>query len=294
MRGLLVAMLFALIATSLTPYVSEARARRGEVIQNSATYAPVNDESETESTSSFGSGNPLQLIVDGSLYDSQYRTKIPSVKQVAQVACPANGRYHPRSLCPAWPSMKRSFEAAAKAMGIPAPALICVMKAESNFVPGLTSGAGAAGLMQFMPDTARHFENIMRSTPEYQKRWNDYRKAGGTDRGVHEFTQFNIRSARPMTADVQIFATAMYFHYSMKGIAGPIKRSLGPPPEPNGAALRRLMHYWLAAYNGGISTGIRFLRNLQTYGPSAYGSLPRETKGYIRKFDACVGEATRN
>jgi soluble lytic murein transglycosylase len=46
-------------------------------------------------------------------------------------------------------------EAAADS-GVPAPLLFAVIRQESRFEPGVSSGAGAVGLMQVMPDTGQH------------------------------------------------------------------------------------------------------------------------------------------
>ncbi|RYZ78026.1 MAG: hypothetical protein EOP06_29800 [Proteobacteria bacterium] len=93
-------------------------------------------------------------------------------------------------------------------------------------------------------------------------------------------------------ADVQIFATAMYFHSSMKGMESTLRRGLGAPPEPNAVNLKRLMHYWLIAYNAGETRGRQFLSRVRT-DRSAYRRLPHETQKYIVKFDTCMAQAAR-
>lgn len=49
------------------------------------------------------------------------------------------------------------ISAASKATGVPAEIITAVMRQESGGQPGVVSGAGAIGLMQFMPGTARAY-----------------------------------------------------------------------------------------------------------------------------------------
>ena len=227
----------------------------------------------------------LRLIVNGQTYESSNRTTIPTMDQAYSASC--GGPISGRSLCRSWPTLKRSFEGAARALGFPAPALVCLMKAESNFISGQTSGAGARGLTQFMPGTAALYANLMRRSPTYQQAWEKYRQSGGTLRPVSTFTAANIRSNQSGMADIQIFATAMYFRDSLKGTEPYFQRSLGNAREPNRGYFRHMMHYLLISYNAGGVAGQSFLRR-----PN-YGRLPYETQGYIRKFDSCMARAAQ-
>ncbi len=52
-------------------------------------------------------------------------------------------------------TLEQIFEEAAATYGVPKDLLKAIAKAESNFDPNATSGAGAQGIMQLMPATAR-------------------------------------------------------------------------------------------------------------------------------------------
>ncbi len=249
-----------------------------------AQYGDGDDEDDQESAET--SGDALSLIMNGHTYTSKYRTNIPTMAQARKAACYDRARGHHRSVCRVWPKVNQSFEAAGKALGFPAPALVCLMKAETNMIANRTSHVGAAGLTQFMPATARLYARLMKSSPKYRNAWDQYRREAGTNRSVAAFTPANIRSGNVAMADVQIFATAMYFRNSLRGMESYFQRSLGAPPELNSKAFRRMMHYLLVSYNAGPTRGQSFLR----YGERA---IPYETRQYLRKYDSCIRQAAK-
>ena len=57
--------------------------------------------------------------------------------------------------CPIPARFRADFARAARDTGLPLPLLVAVAKQESRFDPGALSGAGARGLLQLMPATAR-------------------------------------------------------------------------------------------------------------------------------------------
>ncbi len=61
-------------------------------------------------------------------------------------ACPVPDRFH------------EAFTDASRDSGIPMPVLVAVAEEESRFQPGARSSAGAEGLLQLMPDTARELQ----------------------------------------------------------------------------------------------------------------------------------------
>jgi len=61
-------------------------------------------------------------------------------------ACPVPDRFH------------QAFTDASRDTGLPLPLLIAVAEEESRFQPGARSAAGAEGLLQLMPDTARELQ----------------------------------------------------------------------------------------------------------------------------------------
>ncbi len=59
------------------------------------------------------------------------------------------------SRCPVPSAYRAAFERAADDSGLPLPMLVAVAQVESRFAPRAVSAAGARGLLQVMPTTAR-------------------------------------------------------------------------------------------------------------------------------------------
>jgi soluble lytic murein transglycosylase-like protein len=76
-----------------------------------------------------------------------------STKTVTEIKrCPLPSRFRP------------AFEQASKKTGIPLSLLVAVAQEESNFKPNAVSHAGALGLLQVLPATARELEINLDST----------------------------------------------------------------------------------------------------------------------------------
>ena len=76
----------------------------------------------------------------------------PTEKTVPNKSCPLPGRF------------RTDFESASDKSGVPLSLLAAVAQEESNFEPNAVSNAGARGLLQVLPSTARELE-IDLSTP---------------------------------------------------------------------------------------------------------------------------------
>ncbi|MEB3199502.1 MAG: lytic transglycosylase domain-containing protein [Synechococcaceae cyanobacterium] len=68
---------------------------------------------------------------------------------------------HPRRFLPI-------FEQHSREQGVPLPLLLGLAKQESRFTPGVSSGVGAVGLMQLMPDTAAELAGTRLSSASLQ------------------------------------------------------------------------------------------------------------------------------
>jgi soluble lytic murein transglycosylase-like protein len=73
----------------------------------------------------------------------------------ANTAAPRPARADPAAACPFPRGLRGAFEAAALDASLPPAMLYAVAKVESNLRPGAESSAGARGLLQLMPATAR-------------------------------------------------------------------------------------------------------------------------------------------
>lgn len=88
-------------------------------------------------------------------------------KRVAKAGGPAVGLFSPASRasstttvrhCPLPAQFRPAFERASKATGFSLSLLVAVAQVESNFQPNAASHAGARGLLQVLPSTARELQ----------------------------------------------------------------------------------------------------------------------------------------
>ena len=274
----------------LSSITLQANARSRELLhhRNQVEIDQPTEDDSAEPVANDSISSALNLMINGQVYHSSYRTSVPSMNQCRASACSPSATRNRQNLCHYWPSAQQTFEAAAQALGFPAPTLVCLMHSESSMQAGTHGGKGDAGLTQFIPDTARMYARQMSRSPAYQQAWARFKSAGGTNKSVSSFTAGNIRSSQISQFDVQIFATAMYFRNSVKGVEPVIARLLGRPPEPNREGLKKTMHFLLASYNAGPSKAERYLR---APGESGVKHLPAVTRRYIKNFDNCLARA---
>ncbi len=82
--------------------------------------------------------------------------RIPALPLVAQ-ATVAHRQWH-AAACPIPAAWRPAFERASRDAGLPLAMLVAVAQVESRFEPSAYSDAGATGLMQVMPSTARSLQ----------------------------------------------------------------------------------------------------------------------------------------
>lgn len=120
---------------------SRSTVRSAAVPERVASFQPASDRFERVS------GDRREFTAAGrSQVSARYRAAIQPAKK-----CSA------REL-PGGPQVRRwapDICQASESTGVPAPYIAAVMTQESHGTPGLRSSAGAIGLMQLMPDTAR-------------------------------------------------------------------------------------------------------------------------------------------
>jgi soluble lytic murein transglycosylase-like protein len=81
--------------------------------------------------------------------------RIPALPLVAQAT--VHHSWH-ASACPISAAWRSAFERASRDVGLPLAMLVAVAEVESRFEPTAHSDAGATGLMQVMPSTARSLQ----------------------------------------------------------------------------------------------------------------------------------------
>ncbi len=79
--------------------------------------------------------------------------RLPALPPVTQIVATRHAR--DASACPIPTAWRPAFERASRDVGLPLAMLVAVAQVESRFQPGAHSKAGATGLMQVIPATAR-------------------------------------------------------------------------------------------------------------------------------------------
>jgi soluble lytic murein transglycosylase-like protein len=80
---------------------------------------------------------------------------------IAAIAAPNSsltGKTTPNKRCPLPLRFRSAFESASNTSGVPLSLLVAVAQEESGFEPNAVSHAGALGLLQVLPSTAREME----------------------------------------------------------------------------------------------------------------------------------------
>jgi len=84
------------------------------------------------------------------------RGVVPRSVPAAASARPSSPGFPVASSCPVARGFRRAFARASEAAGLEPALLVAVAQAESELDPGAVSPRGARGLLQLMPETARH------------------------------------------------------------------------------------------------------------------------------------------
>ena len=83
---------------------------------------------------------------------------IGEVAAIVSTKSGATGKTTPNERCPLPQRFRTAFEYASDKSGVPLSLLAAVAQEESNFEPNAVSHAGALGLLQVLPSTARELE----------------------------------------------------------------------------------------------------------------------------------------
>lgn len=259
--------------------VHRALSKRGSE-DNPATFEALEGDSIDMQSAAIVNG---QTVKPGNL-------KFPAAKEALRQACKGaainkKAKKSSQNLCLSPGEFAKSFDAAGKALGLPPTVLICLVKQESNFQPGLKSPVGARGIAQFMPATADEMAHLMRTNDHYKKAWERYKKNGGTDKSDRDVVNGNIISNFQEHADTQIFAEAMY-----------LRKNLGPFEEKFAAGMssrspehfKQMIDFLLASYNWGPGNAKKCLTSSGGFNSSC--RMPKETRDYIHNIDKCIDQ----
>lgn len=147
--------------------------------------------------------------------------------------------------------------------GVPLPLVLAVIKTESNFRPDSVSPAGALGLMQLMPSTAKA----------------QYRKVFPADRTEELEKGLIMRPELNVTLGIRYLRQ---LEETLKGIENPRFRRKMVLASYN-AGLRRVKESFLC---GKTKTLVRWINHYgKDYMDLASHRLPRETRNYIDKVN---------
>lgn len=139
--------------------------KSGDNHQSSLTQTKFKDvlEQEKEAQEAESSGKPSEEAVSAQESDAVYKDPVTG-KEVVYIdvanKCTTADKTSSSSNTTAADAMKKTkydeyFKKAAKLYGVSESLLKAIAKAESNFNPNDVSSAGAMGIMQLMPETAK-------------------------------------------------------------------------------------------------------------------------------------------
>jgi len=103
----------------------------------------------------------LALTAAASATNGGQKSVTRAIGRVAAIApskAGVTGKTTPNQRCPLPPRFRSAFVSASNKSGIPLSLLAAVAQEESNFEPNAVSHAGALGLLQVLPSTARELE----------------------------------------------------------------------------------------------------------------------------------------
>lgn len=207
---------------------------------------------------------------------------------VAQWICARSNLKH--SFCSAWPKIDKLIDAAAQNTGYPSSLLKCLYLQESGYKTQARSHAGASGLGQFMPATARDLDRAV----DYNSRLKGMLKGYQEDIGPN--SDFNSKAMRGhggmSTIDTQIIATPLYFRHYNQTTEDDWANIL----SKDSSQYEAYVAYQLASYNAGPgSRGVRQILKDAKAGRKFRIAPPMvaETRGYVRNILACMRDSDR-
>ncbi len=252
------------------------------------------DEVEKQEDKSYATESITELKISGQNFESSpnFKGTMNSRKNFDLACKEFNAAASANNICddddPARPEQySQMFESASKALGIPEVILLCMTGVESGFkyTAKSTDGAESEGLAQVTRKTAPHLASLFDKDKHGFKSvaWENFKKGSSPPMSsIPTPTKDTIRSTNPKDAPVQIFAMAMYLRNSIIGDHQELKQKNINLSTMDG--LKKITHYLVASYNGGMGTGRIFLDS----GMNDSSIEGPYTQRYFKRIDKCL------
>ena len=226
---------------------------------------------------------PEQLVLGNmSMPNQVQKDRGEIVQYICQTRDNSAGALLPaEQFCAKWASLEQKINAISRATGYPSAVMECTYLIESKFRGGLTSPAGARGISQFMPSTARDLCRSIQGSADLKQMFQNAEKAcGGSEQTCNPASFLGQKN----NLETQLLGTPMFYRHYYKAFEKTWANIIERDPK----RATDFYHFLVIGYNAGPKVAEKFLHAVQNGSTDPLAGLPTETKKYTQSLDDCM------